>query len=88
MLIYHFLKTTLHKILIYQKINFRSNINNEIKTPKGLILNLHVNGEGDRDLTLPPTIDNERVVVIQALEQNIIDEDFHKAMNITLVMDA
>ncbi|XP_023248310.1 piezo-type mechanosensitive ion channel component isoform X2 [Copidosoma floridanum] len=52
-------------------------------TPKGRILSLHLDGEGDR-LTDPlPTGDNERLVIIQATETDVIQEDFQKAVKLT-----
>lgn len=64
---------------------FRSNANNEITTPKGRTLSLQLEGPGDTENNSPPTGDNEKLVVIQASERSLVEEDFQKAMRLTLV---
>ena len=71
---------------MYRIIDFRSHANAEVKTPKGRTLNLSLEGgDSDAENVLPPTGDNERLVVIQASERSLVEEDFQKAMRLTLV---
>ncbi|XP_016841730.1 piezo-type mechanosensitive ion channel component isoform X3 [Nasonia vitripennis] len=61
-----------------------SNVNNEITTPQGRTLSLQLEVPGDTENNSPPTGDNEKLVVIQASERSLVEEDFQKAMRLTL----
>lgn len=64
---------------------FRTNVNDEIKTPKGMTLTLQVADQANEQSYLAASGDNERLVVIQASETNLMDQNFSKAMRLTLV---
>lgn len=51
---------------------------NEIVTPKGRVLNLRLGGDRING-------DNERLVVIEARERDVVQEDIHKAIKLTFV---
>ncbi|XP_058794046.1 piezo-type mechanosensitive ion channel component isoform X2 [Phymastichus coffea] len=60
---------------------------NEITTPEGktLSLQLHDGTDNENNSPLPPIGDNEQLIVIQATERNLIEEDFQKAMRLTIM---
>ncbi|CAB0040178.1 unnamed protein product [Trichogramma brassicae] len=55
----------------------------EVTTPKGRVLKLYPRGEGDEP-NLPPNIDNEELVVIEAVERNVLDESLKNAVCLSL----
>ncbi|KAL7286394.1 hypothetical protein TKK_0019346 [Trichogramma kaykai] len=55
----------------------------EVTTPKGRVLKLYPKGEGDEP-NLPPNIDNEELVVIEAVERNVLDESLKNAVSLSL----
>ncbi|CAK9812745.1 Piezo-type mechanosensitive ion channel component [Anthophora plagiata] len=52
-----------------------------VRTPKGRILNLNVTGEGEHIQTID---EHEKLVVVQGEEIHPLNEDFNKAMNMTV----